>query len=92
MMAEFPRFQRVLSIDLIACMFVAVLAGAHATAAAQGAADLVVAEAANGIVKVAAPAAEVNVTLTVVNTSNKEITGIVAQAAPFSDEIGRAHV
>ena len=88
MMAEFPRFKRVLSIGLTACTFVAVLAGAHATAAAQGAADLVVAEAANGIVKVAAPAVEVNVTLTVVNTSNKAITGIVAQAAPFSDATG----
>lgn len=87
-MAEFPSIQRVRSIGLTVCMFVAVLAGAHATAAAQGAADLVVAEAANGIVKVTVPTTEANVTLTVVNTSNKEITGIVAQVAPFSDATG----
>lgn len=64
------------------------LTGAHATAAAQGAADLVIAEAANGIVKVVTPAAEVNVSLTVVNTSGKSIAGIVAQVAPFSDATG----
>lgn len=88
LIAQIPEFHRVLSTGLRACLFVAFLAGMHATAAAQGATDLVVAEAANGIVKVATPAAEVTVTLTVVNTSNKTITGIVAQVAPFSDATG----
>ncbi len=47
-----------------------------------------VAEAANGIVKVVTPAAEVSITLTVVNTSSKSIAGVVARVAPFSDATG----
>lgn len=88
MVAKFFRFYRILCSGLVFCLSIAVLTGAPATASAQGAADLVIAEAANSIVKVVSPAAEVNVTLTVFNTSNKSIAGIVAQVAPFSDASG----
>jgi hypothetical protein len=88
MMMELQRFQRFLSSGFTACILVAVLAWSHTNAEAQAATDLVIAEATNGIVKLTAPTAEVNVTLTVVNTSNKGISGIVANVSPFSDATG----
>lgn len=88
LIAQIPTLHRVLSSGWTGWLLVSLLAGVHVTAASQGATDLVIVEAANGIVKVVTPTAEVSVSLTVVNTSSKTITGIVAQVAPFSDAAG----